>query len=101
MATLDQLADLIREQNKRLNNIEGAVMVPLNDEGRRVFGTGLKELTIGQAMGGAGLASRRLEVVLAVQFPDATNVMRQWASHGAPKPGLEPNDPPTTKDITK
>lgn len=70
------------------HDILAALTVPLNEEGGRVFGTGRDTITVGQAVGGLGLAARRSEVVLALAHPDETEAMRKWASDGGPKPGL-------------
>lgn len=89
MSMLDDLRKEISDQIDRARrDILAALTVPLNEEGGRVFGTGRDTITVGQAVGGLGLAARRSEVVLALAHPDETEAMRKWASDGGPKPGL-------------
>ena len=89
MSMLDDLRKEISDQIDRARrDILAALTVPLNEEGGRVFGTGRVTITVGQAVGGLGLAARRSEVVLALAHPDETEAMRKWASDGGPKPGL-------------
>ncbi len=89
MSMLDDFKrDILEEIARARRDILAALTIPLKDEGQRVFGTDRDTITVGQALGGIGLAARRSEVVLALSEPEATEAMRKWASDGGPKPGL-------------
>lgn len=90
MSMLDDFKkDIEASIDRARRDVLAALMIPLNDEGRRVFGTTRDSITTGQALGGIGLAARRSEVVLAIAEAEATEAMRKWASDGGPKPGLD------------
>ena len=89
MATLESLAKQLARIEKQNDDILESLIIPLNAEGRRVFGSDRDSITTGQALAGMGLAARRSEVVLAIAEAEATEAMRKWASDGGPKPGLD------------
>ena len=93
------LSEQINAINKKLDTILESLVVPTtSDEAKRVFGTKASSLPLGKAIGGAGMAARRSEIILNVQFPEATELVRSWTrGETATKPGSTFTNPAAEK----